>query len=678
MLMSIDPLSRSMTIFTLSLFRSALPFVVLISAIAFWIFRVSGQFSSTPLLIIIYIVVICALIGRLLSDALIRVPNMVSFSGAFLIGALVANSLLLMGSFLSPFGLIWNWLFISTATLGFALKKKWQSDIPIFASQAWADSLIVLFACSVITIWCWDLLHPMQINSQAIAFKAWGDIFYHMSQMNVFSRMSDFRLESDILSSELPFRLYHYASYLLPSLLAKASGLNSFAVYAGLLVPLGLLLLCFSAYFLASLIFGSWAGLFAAMALFLLPDAFHQGWGNLFLGQFHWLIQASPAMSYGVACAALVFSCIFLFYREQKIRFVVIAYVFVMMTLLFKSQIFVAISLPALILPILIYQKINLFQKGILIVICLAIYVGIITFANSMPNFPPIRLNGQGFIPYTHWLNDIQAPGLLKNILNSSLVLNHRLIQVIVYVGFVLVTSMGWALAIYPLVLKSLSHKVGLSVALFPVLIISIYLVMALGLALNDSEVGLPEELLHRPFIWTYFILTVWTAAGLYLWAVNRQKLNGVSKYYPFALISLFILFPLNNYENIQGHTQSSQIQLPLCQYQSAQFIKENLNSQEVFQDSNVDTAMILTALSAKPEFVVNFLGTKVPKLVQKRTLEIERLGSISDPQAIIDYMKTHRIAYFAFSPNAHLIWERALSDRRVFECEGYRIYQFR
>jgi len=443
------------------------------------------------------------------------------------------------------------------------------------------------------------------------------------------------------------------------------------------LVPLGLVLLCFSAYLIASLIFGSWAGLFAAMALFLLPDAFHQGWGNLFLGQFHWLIQTSPAMPYGVACAALVFSCIFLFYKEQKICLVVIAYGLVIVTLLFKSQIFVAISLPALILPILIYQKMNVLQKSILIALCLAIYVGIITVANSMPNFPPIRLNGQGFIPYTHWLNEIQAPGLLKNLLNSSLILNHRFIQVMVYIGFVLFASMGWALGIYLLVLKVLSRKVGWPVTLFPMLIIGIYLVMALGLALNDSEVGLPEELLHRPFVWAYFILTLWTAAGLYLLAPTSM-LGGPQTYYPFALISLFILFPLNHYENIQGHTQSSQIQLPICQYQSAQFIKAYLQSQEVFQDSEVDTAMILTALSAQPEFVVNFLGTKIPKLVQRRTLEIEGLRSNSDPKAIVDYMQAHQIAYFTVSPTSKLAWDRALDDRVVYECGGYRIYQFR
>jgi hypothetical protein len=536
----------------------------------------------------------------------------------------------------------------------------------------------VLFACGVVTIWCWDLLRPMQMTPQTVSFKVWGDVFYHMSQINVLTRMTDFRQESDILSSEIPFRLYHYASYLIPSLLAKVSSLNSFEVYAGLLVPLGLVLLCFSAYLIASLIFGSLAGLFAAMALFLLPDAFHQGWGNLFLGQFHWLIQASPAMPYGVACAALVFSCIFLFYKEQKIRFVVITYIFVIMTLLFKSQIFVAISLPALILPILIYQKINLLQKSILIAICLAIYIGAIIFANSMPNFPPIRLNGQGFIPYTHWLNDIQAPGLLKNLLNSSLVLNHRLIRVMVYVGFLMVTSMGWALAIYPLVLKLLYRKVGLSVALFPVLIISIYVVMALGLALNDSEVGLPEELLHRPFVWAYFILTVWTAAGLYLLAANASIPSRVKKFYPFALIILFILFPFNNYENIQGHTQSSQIHIPICVYQSAKFIQTHHNAKGVFQDSQVDSGMILTALSTKQEFAVNFLGTKTPKLVQRRTLEIEGLRSNSDPKAIVDYMQTHRISYFTVSPTSKLAWDRALDDRVVFECDGYRIYQFK
>jgi len=661
-----------------SLLRSVLPIIMLIVTLTFWMFRVTGQFSSIAFLMIIFIVVICILMGRLLCNTWIKAPVICSFPGACLIGALFVNSLLLMGTFLLPAGLIWNFLFISVVTLGFALKKKWQSDVSLIVSQSWADSLMVLFACGVVTIWCWDLLHPMQMTSQTVSFKVWGDVFYHMSQINVLTRMTDFRQESDILSSEIPFRLYHYASYLIPSLLAKVSGLNSFEVYASLLVPLGLVLLCFSAYLIASLIFGSCAGLFAAMALFLLPDAFHQGWGNLFLGQFHWLIQASPAMPYGVACAALVFSCIFLFYKEQKIRFVVIAYIFVIMTLLFKSQIFVAISLPALILPILFYQQINLLQKSILIAICLAIYVGIITFANSMPNFPPIRLNGQGFIPYTHWLNDIQGPGILKNILNSSLVLSRRSFQIVVYIGFVLVTSIGWALCIYFLILNSLSRKVGWTFALFPVLIIGIYLVMALGLALNDSEVGLPEELQHRPFIWAYFILTVWAAAGLYLLATSSPKLGGVKKFYPFALISLFIFFPLNHYKNIQGHTQSSQIQIPLCQYQSAQFIKAHLNSQEVFQDSGVDTSMILTALSAQPEFVVNFLGTKTPKLVQRRTLEIEGLRSNSDPKVIVDYMQTHRISYFTVSPTSKLAWDRALDDRVVFECDGYRIYQFK
>ena len=283
----------------------------LICALTFWMLRVSDQFSFVALLMIIFMVVICTLIGRLFCDTLIKSHELLSFPGAFLIGALLANSLLLMGAFLSPFGLIWNWLFIVCMTLGFVVKRRGGLIFQFFIAKSWVDSLVVLFACGVVTIWCWDLLHPMQFNAKSVSFKVWGDIFYHASQINVFTRMTDFRLESDILSSEIPFRLYHYASYLLPSLLAKACGFTAFEVYAGLLVPLGLLLLCFAAYLIASLIFGPWAGLFSAMALFLLPDAFYQGWGNLFLGQFHWLIQASPAMPYGVACASLVFSCIF-------------------------------------------------------------------------------------------------------------------------------------------------------------------------------------------------------------------------------------------------------------------------------------------------------------------------------------------------------------------------------
>jgi len=135
-------------------------------------------------------------------------------------------------------------------------------------------------------------------------------------------------------------------------------------------------------------------------------------------------------MPYGIACAAIAFACIFQFYKSQQLKLIFVAYLFVILALLYKSQIFVAISLPALLLPILIYKNIGLISKIFLIEIFLGIYIGTITIANSFPGLPPIRLNGAGFIPYTNWLNDIQSFGIIKDMINNPLVLQHRWVRI--------------------------------------------------------------------------------------------------------------------------------------------------------------------------------------------------------------------------------------------------------
>ncbi len=52
--------------------------------------------------------------------------------------------------------------------------------------------------------------------------------------------------------------------------------------------------------------------------------------------------------------------------------------------------------------------------------------------------------------------------------------------------------------------------------ALFPVLVTATYLIMALGLALDDRTAHMPDELLHRPLVWAYFAVAAWTLGCSY------------------------------------------------------------------------------------------------------------------------------------------------------------------
>jgi len=88
----------------------------------------------------------------------------------------------------------------------------------------------------------------------------------------------------------VPVRLYHYAAYFTPALIKHASGLPSYAAFAGILVPMGVFLHRSWAYVLVASFWGTWPGLAACGALLLLPDGAQQGMGNTFLS-YHWLAQ---------------------------------------------------------------------------------------------------------------------------------------------------------------------------------------------------------------------------------------------------------------------------------------------------------------------------------------------------------------------------------------------------
>ena len=102
----------------------------------------------------------------------------------------------------------------------------------------------------------------------------------------------------------VPARLYHYGAYMTPALIRQASGLRSYAAFAGILAPLGVFFTGLGAYALFGSFWGSWPGLAAAAALLLLPDGAQQGMQNTFLS-YHWLTQISPSASYGLALVAL-------------------------------------------------------------------------------------------------------------------------------------------------------------------------------------------------------------------------------------------------------------------------------------------------------------------------------------------------------------------------------------
>jgi len=298
-------------------------------------------------------VVTAVLIGDLFCSATLRQhPRLCNAPTRLLIGLLLYNLILFLTGMLLPYGLATHAFVLILGAILLWVRAFGAGKVQILSPVHPSENLLFLLGVAAVTIWCWDLLRPIEIRADTAIIRAWMDIFYHLSQIASFAASRGLGTLFDVQMAGAPAQPYHMASYMLPAALVDATGVSTYVAYASLLTPLGLLMTVMGAYSLAAAAFGKWPALAGAAALILLPDAAQQGFGNHpFLG-YHWLQQIAPAQMYGVASAAVVFALVLEGCRSARLTLILCSYFFVLATLLYKVQIFVAISLLALVLPV--------------------------------------------------------------------------------------------------------------------------------------------------------------------------------------------------------------------------------------------------------------------------------------------------------------------------------------
>ncbi len=662
------------------MFIRSLPALSWFGVLCGWSFAVERSFSVASFGILLSIAIGTILLGYVLCQILFRsIASFQTLTSYLTVGVLLGNVLLFIFAFLSPFGIVINWLMILTVTVGLAWRMHGKDFANIFLAKDMTEITVTLGAIVISTIWCLDILQPIKWTPEFMRITAWGDVFYHMSQINVFSRVDAISQASDILMGGMPFRPYHYASYLWPALITRATGLSSYFAFASFMLPVGLVVISLSAYTFCASIFGRPAALMAGLLILLLPDPAQQGFGNLFLGPFYWSIQTLPAMPYGLASSALAFAGLFCAFQSNQWRYIVTSYIFVISTLLYKAHLFVAISYPALILPALFMGMFSMRKRIMAVLVLTLIYGSVIVIANTIPSMPTMRLDGSGFIPYTSWLNDIQQPGLLKEWMNSHFIQGHRLAKIIFYVVFVTITTFGWIGILYALIFWKLYQKVPAYIALFPIVVGGIYLVMALGLALNTGGVGLGEELVQRPFIWAYYVMIVWTVAGAYYGIWGTQFPAAMAMRFLLGIFLLAMLaVPLAFSKNIQGHTNSPELRLPRCIYDTAKYLSDHTDRFTVFQESGGDDLFAFMALSNRQGFVVDFHGSRLPVMAQKRIAQLKAIEESKNPAELVTYMKQNQIEYFINTREQPFAIAQNSDLSPIYQCGAYTLYHLK
>jgi hypothetical protein len=160
-------------------------------------------------------------------------------------------------------------------------------------------------------------------------------------------------------------------------------------------------------------------------------------------------------------------------------------------------------------------------------------------------------------------------------------------LKIIAYSMLVLLCSIGIVLLIYPLITRKILREKPIYIGLFPYLVAAIYLIMALGFALETRGIGEAEELQHRPFIWVYFVFTVWTLAGAYWYFWANHSPSPRAKLVLIAIACGLMAVPLRFSADVQNlEVNGGLVRIPQCQYQVAQYLSQNSEPSSLIQDS--------------------------------------------------------------------------------------------
>lgn len=665
----------------------ALSISLILFFLCFWHWRITGSLNIQALAALGLFVALCLAYGRLFVMATSRLfsPSL-GLPYQVLTGYFVFNSLLFILALASPFGMAVNLVVLSLiGGAGYFIKQRSPAVSKAPPANRRAAMAAVLIAGIGATIWCGDAQTPIRLQDSDVLFKVWPDTFIHAREISVFAQAHGIGTIQDIKLAGGKAPIYHFASYLSPSAISVMSGASAMDVYASFHLPVGIMFTGLAAYCLMSLMFGSWAGVAAAVALLLLPDGYHQGFGARYLSH-NFLAQVNLGLLYGITCAALAWIFVIQGCRKGKIGLIALGYVFLVVCLFYKAHIFVANSYLLMMFPILFFQPLRTRWRILIGIAATAVFVAVVMISQTNPRVPILRLDGSGigrYIVVLLW--DFEA-GALKTFFNRVFIeeKNGKLLQLVYAMGMLLLCTFGlWVLGLCA-TLAGARKKIEPLFLWFPILVVANYLIMGIGLAVDSRGVGTPDELLNRPLVWAYFVVATWTAAAAYYLLIGTEApranvVKGALLAGVLAAIGITVYQAPNLQTFPERHTRANYEKwaVPSCLVQSAQYLRAHSTPSDIVQDSTNDPDFVFTALAERQLYVgkVSFGGENAVQMA--RLEEMKQFKNMQDVRSLEQFASASGIKWYLLAPGANVSWPAEFVQRPAFSCGAYRLYRF-
>lgn len=663
--------------------------------LSLWHWRATGEISFKALPAFLCMCAVSFIYGHVFTK---HIPSAFRTSAGlsiqFLCGYLVCSTVLLLLSLFTPFGIVTNVLILVGGSVLILLScSRAAKDIRKPADYL-PDFLCLLLSGLAATLWCTDLFSGVMTDGENMVYPIYIDGFYHVRQISSFAQTHGLRTMSDMRMSGAPARLYHYAIYVIPAALSVFTTSDAYTMFVSFLVPFGIFLTGLAAFSLAGFVWGPWPGLAATVAVCLLPDAYQQGSGNKWLS-YNFFQQAAPGGSYGVACVAIAWIFMLDGCKRAKLSSVAMSYTVLLICIAYKAQFFVANAFLLMIYPCAYFRGLRIRWRIVGALLLTSLFASVVSFSQQLRGMPTLRLDGSGAIFYTRFLILASDPGIFKSFFSTAFAplwkSNAHLLLDLSLPGFLVLFTFGlWTFGlVVPLLVGK--KRIGPAAFFFPFLVVINYLVMSLGLAMDAKGAGRPEELLHRPFVWAYFVVVAWTGAAIYTYLIGnhppRSKVEGISAVL-LALGSLSV--PLVYARDIQTFPAFKGMasyrtfnSIPSGLIQACLYIRTHSEIKDIIQDSENDPRWVITALAERQCFVAydaektRSFTTRPPEGLAERLKQLAACKEMKDETSVVAFMQKHGISWYILRPESNIGWPRSVLDKPVFRSGDYRIYHF-
>ena len=360
-----------------------------------------------------------------------------------------------------------------------------------------ARELPGLLLCAAVTLlWCRHSAEAPAVLARTGVLPVWIDYVLHGGVISGFGDpLAQGRQSIDLAGFPRPF--YHYASYLLPAVLAAPLDLPGLPLATSAWLPLGVFTLCAGGYLFGQALAGPAGGVGAVAVLTLLPEAGDYGLRNAFFG-FRWNVLTQPSAAYALGIALASFAFFKRWCDERSPRLLVLSGALAAGLLLFRAHVFV-LALPAVLATAALataeFRRRRLLYAGAALAV-----LALVFWSTGGPRALRAFLatvHDQPGIAYAGWY---------------EFLLQHYGPGIALPLGVLLVfpAFLGIFMLLYPVALW-LRHRSAFD-ALPLVLIAGYAALMALAPIPANGD---PTELTHRPFVLVYAVVATWTAAVL-------------------------------------------------------------------------------------------------------------------------------------------------------------------